>query len=113
MVFKARAHLEKLLGVAKAPTLAVTPSPPFPWNGKTKWNPALETSLDIDGVAIDAKYTMVRDSVSVDHLDFEVSTTHESTERVGAARQSAHRGGGTARHQPGRVLARELVATQG
>jgi hypothetical protein len=90
LAFKARAHLEKLLGVAKAPTLAVAPSPPFPWNGKTKWNPALETSLDIDGVAIDAKYTMVRDSVSVDHLDFEVSTTHEEYGDLSVQRVSQH-----------------------
>jgi len=90
MQFKARLNLEKLLNVAKAPTLALAPSPPFPWNGKTKWNPALETSLDIDGVAIDAKYTMVRDSVSVDHLDFEVSTTHEEYGDVSVQRVSQH-----------------------
>ena len=45
MQFKARLNLEKLLNVAKAPTLALAPAPPFPWNGKTKWNPALESKM--------------------------------------------------------------------
>ncbi|ABO97536.1 predicted protein [Ostreococcus lucimarinus CCE9901] len=90
MQFKARLNLEKLLNVAKAPTLALAPSPPFPWNGKTKWNPALESKMDIDGVSINAKYTMVHDSVSMDHLDFDVSTTHEEYGDLRVQRVSQH-----------------------
>jgi hypothetical protein len=90
MQFKARLNLEKLLNVAKAPTLALAPAPPFPWNGKTKWNPALESKMDVDGVSINAKYTMVHDSVSVDHLDFDVSTTHEEYGDLRVQRVSQH-----------------------
>ena len=90
MQVKARVHLEKLLGIAKAPTLALRPTPPFPWGRKTKWNPALESAVDIDGVAINAKYTMVNESVSVDHLDFDVSTTHEEHGRLSVERISRH-----------------------
>ena len=90
MQVKTRVNLEKLLGVARAPTLALAPQPPFPWGAKTKWNPSLETSMDVDGVAINAKYTMVNESVSVDHLDFEVSTTHEEYGRLSLQRVSQH-----------------------
>jgi len=88
--FKAKMDLERLLNVARAPTLVLSPSPCFPWNKKTKWNPALETTLDIDGVAVSAKYTIVNDSVSMDHLDFEVSTTHEEYGSLSLARVSQH-----------------------
>lgn len=88
--FKTRLDLEKLLNVSKAPTLVLSPEPAFPWNAKTKWNPALETNLDVDGVAVSAKYTMVHDSVSMDHLDFDISTTHEEYGQLSLSRVSQH-----------------------
>jgi len=88
--FKAKVDLERLLNIARAPTLVLSPSPIFPWNRKTKWNPALETHMDVDGVAVSAKYTIVNDSVSMDHLDFDVSTTHEEYGSLSLSRVSQH-----------------------
>ena len=75
---KAKFDLEKLCNISNGPTLVLqlTPSA-FKLTKETKWNPTLEKEMDIDNVHVVGKYTIVNDSVSLDHVDFEATTTHK------------------------------------
>jgi len=75
---KAKFDLERLFNLNNGPTLVVQPTPSaFKLNRETKWNPTLEKEMEIDNVHVVGKYTIVNDSVSLDHVDFEATTTHK------------------------------------
>ena len=88
---KAKFDLQRLFGLNNGPTLVVQPTPSaFQLNRETKWNPTLEKEMDIDNVHVVGKYNIVNDSVSLDHVDFEATTTHKDDGQFRLKKVSHH-----------------------
>ena len=65
--------------------------------------------MEIDNVHVVGKYTIVNDSVSLDHVDFEATTTHKDSRTVSVEESIApHDDGRDERCGRGRVLAVEM-----
>jgi len=67
-----------LLSISGAPTLVVTPNPPFLVNGNTQWNPQLEMSgMTAQGTQWEARYSVNTDRAVLGSLEGEVRKSHE------------------------------------
>ena len=54
-----------LLGIKGAPTLVVSPNPPFLINNRTEWNPQVEMQGETeDGIEWEARYTVSNDGAA-------------------------------------------------
>ena len=65
--------------------------------------------MDIDNVHVVGKYNIVNDSVSLDHVDFEATTTHKDLRPVSVKKSvSPHNDGRDERCGRGWILAVEM-----
>jgi hypothetical protein len=66
-----------LLGIKGAPTLVVSPNPPFLINNRTEWNPQVEMQGEtVDGVEWEARYTVSNDGAVLRALEGELNYSH-------------------------------------
>ena len=69
-----------LLGIKGAPTLVVSPNPPFLINNRTEWNPQVEMQGETeDGIEWEARYTVSNDGAVLRSLEGELNYSHDVT----------------------------------
>ena len=62
----------------EAPTLVVTPNPPFLYNANTQWNPQLEMNgVTDEGTQWEARYSVNNDGAVMGSLEGEIRRSHE------------------------------------
>ena len=67
-----------LLGIKGAPTLVVSPNPPFLINNRTEWNPQVEMQGETeDGIEWEARYTVSNDGAVLRSLEGELNYSHD------------------------------------
>lgn len=67
-----------LLGIKGAPTLVVSPNPPFLINNRTEWNPQVEMQGETeDGIEWELRYTVSNDGAVLRSLEGELNYSHD------------------------------------